>query len=192
MENDRDTRSAVERWLPVLGYEGIYEVSDQGRVRSLERMVRSDLHKNGMRRIPPRILTQTPMASGYLSVKLSRDNRGRTGKVATLAAEAFIGPRPATMDVCHGDGVRTNNVLTNLRYDTRKANMADAARHGTIRFGERSGVVKLSDAEVVQIRSLSASSLSRQEIGRLFGVTRTHISYIMEGKTRKVMTDGKR
>jgi hypothetical protein len=96
------------------------------------------------------------------------------------------------MDVCHGDGVRTNNVLTNLRYDTRKANMADAARHGTIRFGERSGVVKLSDAEVVQIRSLSASSLSRQEIGRLFGVTRTHISYIMEGKTRKVMTDGKR
>ena len=121
--------SAVEQWKPVNGYEGIYEVSSHGRVRSLDRTVtysggRVRRYKGKVRRTP---LNQ----NGYPRVNLSRQGKDQTRYVHSLVAETFIGSRPEGMEVCHNDGDSTNNHLDNLRYDTSSDNELDKVRHGT-------------------------------------------------------------
>jgi hypothetical protein len=123
-----------ERWLPVVGFEGLYEVSSLGLVRSLPRVVP---HRTGGRlALPGRILTGSRRATRmYPMVNLWRDNRQHARYVHALVLEAFVGPRPHGCDACHFDGCVTNNRADNLRWDTRKANMADAMRHGTTTKG---------------------------------------------------------
>jgi hypothetical protein len=119
----------TERWLPVVGYEGYYEVSDQGRVRSVDRIVKL---KNGRaRRAPGRVLKLVAHNRGdYRQVTLFRENRGAPTLVQHLVLEAFVGPRPAGMVCCHNDGDGSNNCLGNLRWDTYGENNLDLVRHG--------------------------------------------------------------
>jgi hypothetical protein len=124
MDQPATPPSKPERWLPVVGYEGLYEVSDFGRVRSLPR---PGTQRGG------RILKLPPNSGGYPVVSLSRANRHVTRPVHVLVAAAFLGPRPNGMQVCHNDGHRTNAVLANLRYDTPGGNSQDMIRHGTSR-----------------------------------------------------------
>lgn len=119
----------IERWLPIPGYEGLYDASDLGRIRSVERRVRS--HHGSMRRVRERILKQCPDHGGYPSVGLNRAGRRLTKKVANLVALTFIGPKPfPAADVCHNDGDKMNSRLSNLRYDTKSANERDKIAHG--------------------------------------------------------------
>jgi hypothetical protein len=116
-----------EKWLPVVGREDAYEVSDRGRVRSLDRMVRAG---GGRMRItrgrvlkpwlrPPR---------GYPTVRLGPDKNGSS--IHTLVCEAFIGPRPPGCEVLHRDDDPTNNHVTNLRWGTRSENKLDSVANG--------------------------------------------------------------
>lgn len=117
-----------EQWLPVVGFEGSYEVSNQGRVRSLARTVdRSGLPV----RISGRVLKPWIQKGGYPAVTLRSDGRSFGRAVHTLVLHAFVGPRPDGMDACHQDGNPVNSSLSNLRWDTRSGNMQDALRHGT-------------------------------------------------------------
>lgn len=121
----------VERWLPVVGFEGRYEVSNHGRVRSLNHVF---VRKDGRRhRWSGRILATPLDDKGYPQVNIGR----RARRVHTLVLEAFVGLRPSELDCCHGDGDPTNNSLTNLRWDTPTANAQDAIRHGTNAFSSR-------------------------------------------------------
>jgi NUMOD4 motif. len=115
----------MERWLPVADYEGIYEVSDRGRVKSLAR------RDSRGRRIGGRMLSIFSHPSGHLWVKLSRDGSSQHGKVHRLVLIAFAGPPPAGCEALHGDGNPANNLLSNLRWGTRSENLLDAVRHGT-------------------------------------------------------------
>lgn len=115
--------STPERWIPVRRYEGFYEVSDRGRVRSLQ-------HRWGPRKTPL-VLKVQRHPSGHLIVGLSDRTAKRTEKVHHLVLEAFTGQCPPGMEGCHGDGNPENNVAGNLRWDTRAANLRDAVRHGT-------------------------------------------------------------
>lgn len=117
-----------ERWLPVVGYEGLYEVSDRGQVKSLERSVRC---REGIRLVRERILKPNTQRTGYRTVLLSVEGRKKTRSIHQLVLEAFVGPRPARMVACHNDGVPDNNHLANLRWDTQSNNLFDAVRHGT-------------------------------------------------------------
>jgi len=112
----------VEEWRPVVGYEGAYEVSDQGRVRSLERRVRLVTRQAGepTRLVSPRVLRPGPMASGHLSVAIGK---GNSRLVHQLVLEAFVGPRPIGWDSLHLDHNPANNALSNLRYGTRSENL---------------------------------------------------------------------
>lgn len=118
-----------EQWLPVVGFEGFYEVSDHGRVRSLDRIV---YFRDGRkRRSPGRILK--PWHSdrgGYPVVGLKSPNRNRKAHVHILVLEAFVGPRPDGLACCHNDGNGLNNSLINLRWDTYSANNHDLVKHG--------------------------------------------------------------
>lgn len=130
MSNDTAT---TERWVPVPGYEGLYEISDLGRVRSLDRYVmrQGGLASGRLMRVRGRIIRPGKGSDmDRLKVSLHRDGDGRTIGVHVIVMLAFCGPRPAGMDICHNDGDATNNRLSNLRYDTRAANMEDMKRHG--------------------------------------------------------------
>lgn len=125
-----------ERWLPVVGFDGLYEVSDLGRVRSLARVVPH--RSSGRLTLPERVMAGSRRATRkYQMVNLWKDGRQHAKYVHALVLEAFVGPRPPGYDACHYDGCVTNNRLDNLRWDTRSANMIDAMRHGTWRAPPR-------------------------------------------------------
>ena len=113
--------ATAERWLPVPGYEGLYLVSDWGRVRSLPRATTSG-----------RILKLQPANKlGHLSVALSRQGVVRRHLVHRLVMEAFVGPCPEGQQVRHWDGNPANNKLSNLLYGTPSEDGYDRVRHGT-------------------------------------------------------------
>ena len=119
-----------EEWRPVVGYEGLYEVSSLGRVKTLPRTA---THRNGhTRRVPAYITTGASGADGYPGISLPAwgSQPRKNVRVHTMVATAFIGPRPNEMCVAHADGVRHNNALANLRYATAEENAQDARVHG--------------------------------------------------------------
>ena len=120
-------------WSAVPGYEGFYEVSDTGRVRSLDRTIFSANQWGDFSRFFPGKLLRQFTRDGYSAVTLHRQGHTHSVRVANLVALAFLGPCPEGLELCHADGVRTNSDLTNLRYDTRSENAYDAVRHGTHR-----------------------------------------------------------
>ena len=114
----------VETFKPVVGFEGLYEVGDHGAVRTVARVVRCD---RGLRALPRETLAQTlgGRAMNYKRVQLKDGLRRRFAYVHHLIAEAFIGPRPDGMQVCHIDDNGFNNVITNLTYGDREMNEID-------------------------------------------------------------------
>lgn len=117
-------RMSEEKWLPVVGRESDYEVSDHGNVRwrSSREPVRSyRSSKTGHRNV-------------YLpgGPRLKRDRR-----VHRLVLEAFVGPCPEGLMCCHNDGVAWNNHVDNLRWDTASSNMHDRVTHGIHHYGSR-------------------------------------------------------
>jgi len=120
----------VETWRAIVGYEGAYEVSDLGNVRSLTRWVPYGRHKGMTYKGRP--LRLTLIKNGYLTVKLAFAGLTRTTYVHEIVLKAFEGPRPYTEargEIRHLDGVKTNNVLSNLKYGTINENAADRVRH---------------------------------------------------------------
>jgi hypothetical protein len=115
----------TETWKPIPGYEGVYEVSDLGRVRSMPRRLSDGRMWKG------RVLRPTPQPSGHLHVTLSLAGEPSNVLVHRLVLAAFIGPCPVRMEGCHADGDPSNNRLANLRWDTKPANAEDSIAHGT-------------------------------------------------------------
>ena len=105
--------------------------------------------------------------------------------VHCLVAEAFLGPRPARVDTCHHNGRRDDNRLANLYYGTRRENVADARRHGTLMAGEGHYAARFTLAQVVQIRALRAEGWTQQSIADAFGAPRTTIQAIVDGRNWK-------
>ena len=129
---DLRNRPVQEVWQPVQGYEGLYEVSDQGRVRSLDRTIRTS---RGAYRLKGKLLKPRKGSGGYMLVSFYDVSRRAHKRVHVLVLETFLGDRPSSQhDACHNDGNPGNNALCNLRWDTRKENHRDLVRHGTAWF----------------------------------------------------------
>lgn len=114
-----------EEWRAVPGYEGAYEVSDLGRVRSVDRRDELGRTRRGV------VLKPSVRADGHAQVALSREGRVRAAKVHVLVAAAFLGARPSGLDIRHVNGDGLDNRLENIRYGTRRDNLLDAVEHGT-------------------------------------------------------------
>jgi hypothetical protein len=115
----------METWKPVPDFEDFYEVSDHGRVRSLQRktwVYRPDLEKGHWKSVRPRVLRPVK-GNGYPAVGLYRHGCDEKHTVHTLVCRAFYGPRPPNADVLHLDNDKTNNHLSNLRWGTRSENI---------------------------------------------------------------------
>lgn len=157
----------AERWKSVVGFEGLYEVSDLGRVRSLR--------WNRVLRVG--------RPNRYCAVSLAYGGTHKTRAVHVLVLEAFRGRRPPGKQAAHQDGDRSNNRLANLRWKTCKANHADKRRHGTQCQGESHGHAKLTRHALVVARRLRRRGLPDVRIGKLLGVHSGTIGRALSGKT---------
>lgn len=163
-----------EVWKDIPGYDGIYQVSDLGRVRSLKR---------GSWKFLKSAISGT---SSYRYVQLHKDSSVKNRPVHQLVLEAFVGQRPAgDYQGCHNDGDSGNNSLSNLRWDTQAGNFADKKLHGTESKGSKHGQAKLNESQVLNIRRRLNSGEKQQTLADEHGVSRVLISLI---KTRKVWT----
>ena len=120
-----------DSWLPVVGYEGIYEVSARGHVRGVNRTDASGHRRKGS------FLRPSTSDSGHLQVKLYRNGVASGYSVHRLVLEAFVGPCPEGMEACHWDDNPTNNQLENLRWDTHRENVKDRIRNGHDHNGQK-------------------------------------------------------
>ena len=120
----------MEIWWAIPGYEGFYEASSYGKVRSVTRKVAYG--KNGYATYRGRELKLFMNKNGYRAVKLAIKGQCRTTYVHGLILKAFVGARPITTErgeIRHLDGDKTNNRLENLVYGTINENAADRVRH---------------------------------------------------------------
>ena len=162
-----------EIWKPVVGYEGRYEVSNAGRVKSL--------YKGRVR-----ILRACLSGGGYPSVDLSVGNMARTFTVHSLVCAAFIGPRPDGLCIAHYDGDKTNNAVHNLRYATYKDNKADGMRLGETLRGADNPRALLTADDVMSIRSRYTGAHGElSALGREFGVSYQAIRMIVTRRNWK-------
>jgi hypothetical protein len=161
------------RFKEIVGFPG-YCVGDDGSVWSQHVRGRSAFVTTW------RQLRQKFGRSGCRQVTL-RCHKGRASCVVhRLVLNAFVGPRPEGMECCHYDGDSTNNNLSNLRWDTHSANMQDQIRHGTTTCGTRNAWSKLTDSQVIEIRQKHKAGMTGAEIARIYGVSHTNISQIVQ------------
>lgn len=173
-----------ELWRQIPGYEGLYEASSMGRIRSLDRLVDQPCRWGGtMRRTYyGRVLAPCTMSDrfGYktIGVHLSKSGKGKSFSVHRLIALAFLGDRHVGHQIAHRDGDATNNHLANLRYASASENCLDKRAHGTSCAGEAHWNARLTAADVREIRlAPSAKSLAAR-----FGVAPSTIYRIRAGR----------
>lgn len=170
-------------WKDIPGYEGLYQVSDGGEVKSLQRVV---IRKNG-RRMPvtESMVSQIIDSSGYRSICLHRSGKRSTARIHKLVAIVFIGDCQAKAEVNHKNGIKTDNRLSNLEYCTRSENVQHAYDTHLTPKGEEHYCAKLNWDKVRQIRSMRTTGLSYSELARLFNVSPGSILCIVKIKTWK-------
>ena len=117
-----------EEWRPVYGFEGYYEVSNQGRVRSVDRVVPHPHSGTCNRKGKMLSLYQTPL--GYQRAELGRDGIRTHAFVHELVLEAFVEPRPYGKECLHGPGGPLDNRLSNLRWGTPSENVREMVKSG--------------------------------------------------------------
>jgi hypothetical protein len=177
-----------EQWLPVVGYEGQYEVSSEGRVRGCERIITNKL--GVARQWGSRILKPQPDGHGYNQINLPHtEKRNRTVKVYRLVAEAFMqSSQKAGLEVNHIDGDKQNDRADNLEWVTRLDNSKHAWKTGLVRarYGQDTSGAKLTPGEVQRIRERYTPyhpTNSAVALAREFCVSRQTISDIIKRKS---------
>lgn len=168
----------TETWKSVAGYDGHYEVSDMGNIRSVPRVDRIGHPWKG------RVLKPGTDSKGYRYVQLCVNASTRIRRVHTLVLEAFVGEKPIGHECAHGNGVRNDNRLLNLSWKTPSQNNLDKRRHGTNGCGEKSPRSKLSEVDARRMHVLRAEGLSQRALAERFRVSRSLVSMILHGKVR--------
>lgn len=177
-----------EKWKPIKGFEGLYEVSNLGRVKSLAREAMG--RAGSTRHLPARILKPSPIPGGYLAVNLRKNGKGHPMRVHRLVAEAFLGkPRKVTevgwtqtQLVAHNDGDPSNNTVSNLRYATVRENAQDRIMHGTQSRGERHPNSKLTKSDVLAIRKRAECGEHYLQIAKDYPVAPAYVSALINGR----------
>lgn len=176
----------IEAWRSVVGYEGYYEVSDDGMFRGINRMV-GHCRGGSRRAIGIPIVVRWNRRLGQTYVQLSKDGVVKTFKPGRLVLEAFVGQCPDGMECCHIDDDKRNNRLDNLRWGTHLENCEDRFKNGKTAFGKRHYKSYLSEDDVRAIRKLSADGFGNTEIAEMYNTGHGTVYNIKKRKTWKYL-----
>lgn len=174
-------------WKPVPGYEGFYEVSDSGQVKSLERtLICSDGRPKTVRE---KILKPKTNKYGYLSLGLWRSGKRKDAVVHRLVASAFLENPNKYEQVNHKDGDKLNNNVSNLEWCDNIYNMKHAVEHDLLSHqnGETHGGHILTEENVKEIRQGVQNGVKQCVYVNKFGVCQQTISDIVRGKIWKYL-----
>lgn len=167
----------TEYWRDVPGYEGLYQVSSMGNVKRIAA---------GRGTRAGRIL-KPQGSNGYKSIYLGNDEVGKVFYVHRLILLAFVGPPTGGRDRCnHINGRKDDNRLSNLEWVSQSENIQHSIHvlgNDPAQNGEASGMAKLTNVDVREIRRLLAAGLSQRTIGTMFEVSHRAIGDIATGKT---------
>lgn len=170
-----DGLSQVEQWRDVVGYEGLYRVSDRGNLLS---------SYSGEWR--PK--AATPNSDSYLMAQLFKDGKSKLIGVHRMVAMAFIGQPPeGKPEAAHRDGKNQNNYATNLMWASHRENLAHRIEHGTVLRGESHPRSKITEKQVGEIW---LSEISASKAAAKFGVSVHTVNDIRQGKRWKHVTAG--
>ncbi len=173
------------------GYSG-YRVGDDGTVWSSLKKVQPHNGACWAAGDTWKELKYRPNRTGYLRVVLYQSGKSKARMIHHLVLEAFVGPAPEGMYACHGNDIKTDNRLINLRWDTPEANWND--RHKNGRFhpaaGERSGMTKLSRLEVIGLRNRAANGEWASKLAKEFGISHSTARNIITGRTWSSVPEG--
>lgn len=171
-----DAKMNQEVWKPIVGYEGLYDVSNYGNVRSYQNY--GFELKN-----EPKTLRQVLNRYGYPTVTLCKDTVHKQKTVHRLVAETFIQTDNYKLQIDHINGIKTDNRASNLEWVTAKENTLRSVRLGLKPRGERHGNSKLKQKEVEMIRELyKTGKHSQRKLGAFFGVSHWTIGQIVNNK----------
>ena len=113
--------------MPIVGWEGFYEISNLGRVRGVSRSIAM---RDGRTYTKESLVLKEQWGRGYATVRLRKPGVQQAIRIHREVLKAFVGPCPPGMEACHNNDVRQDNRLENLRWDTRSANHIDAVSNG--------------------------------------------------------------
>ncbi len=163
-----------ERWLPVVGFERLYAVSNHGRIKTIG---------SGSCRKVGHIHKVCIASTGYPVVSLrTLDHCHHQRYVHRLVMAAFVGPCSEGWQVNHKDGKKPNNRLGNLEYATPQQNNAHQNTHGLRPRGTRNGNAKLTEGTVKVIRSLAVRGFSYSQIAYCFDRSKSCVAHIVSGR----------
>lgn len=193
-----------EIWKDIEGYEGLYQISNLGRVKSLDRECKHSL--GGNRKVSRRILKAEINKQGYLRIGLSYIGKRKKIFVHKLVAEAFI-PNPENKpQVNHKNGIKSDNRVSNLEWSTRSENLHHAYNTGLINkeeqakisiknlqkaqkiskqfWGEKIHSAKLTEKDIIEIRHIfDTKQMNNKELAKKYNITVQHMRKITSRKS---------
>jgi len=176
----------MENWKAIPGYDGYYEASDLGRIRSIERVVAHGRH--GTCKQKEKILKPALDGHRYFRVALSMGDAFRTYTVHRLIALTFLGERPEGNQINHKSGIKSDNSVSNLEYCTQSENALHSYRIGLQKPkpGSTNNNAKLTEQDVKEIREFVKQSgkrnYGRDALAEKYGVSSAHIKDIVNGR----------
>ncbi|MEM8781042.1 MAG: NUMOD4 domain-containing protein [Cyanobacteria bacterium P01_G01_bin.49] len=167
----------TEIWKDIPGYEGLYQVSNQGRVKSVARVIKSKTGQTYW--YSGKILTSGKTNKGYLKVDLKINGKTNSKNIHRLVAMVFVANKNNKPQVNHIDGDKLNNNSSNLEWVTNLENRRHALKNNL-------QYTKIDSPDcLIAIKVLKDRGLTLEEIGAIFGVTKTTISRVLKGKSLK-------
>jgi len=173
-----------EIWKDIIGYEGLYQISNSGKVKSLLRKAKNSRGSDKV--YPEKLLKLKTNNDGYFAVTLIKNHVKKTINIHRLVACAFIDNLQNKKTVNHINGVKTDNNVNNLEWATVYENIQHAIKHGLRKApkGEKHGNSKLTDEEAEYIRNNYIKYNNCNKLADMFGVTRGCIAGIAAGRKR--------
>lgn len=180
---------AVEEWRSVRGYKGLYEVSNMGRVRSVDRVVK---YRDGrVYNYKGKILSLIPNKAGYIQADLYRNTKYKTTYVHILVLKAFKRQPKGKTEVNHRNGIKHDNRLHNLHWCTRLENVSHAISEGlSTTRGSNCHNAKLTNEDVLEIcRLVDIEGLKYKVVADKFSVSHGHVRDIVLGNRWNWLTN---
>lgn len=171
-----------EVWKDIKGYEGYYQVSNLGSVKSLER---KEVNSIGvLKSYESKVLKDVDNGRGYSQIRLYKNGKGITVKIHKLVAESFLENPRGLIEINHIDGNKKNNSVENLEWITRKENISHAIELGLFKNNGAYNInSKLTFEEAEEIRDrYSMGNITQKELANEFDIDRSQISLIVNHK----------